>query len=88
MKASEIPAKAWDAQPTPIPTKMVYDWDAMLSTLKKRGFVIIESDEIRTTKLGVDECVPVKAFNAYMRITKKRHLRTKRIGKNRWFCTI
>lgn len=88
MKVSDVPDKAWSAKPTPIPTKVVYDWDAMMSVIKKQGFVIIESDQVRVTKLGGEECVPVKAFNAYVRITKGRQLKTKRLTKSRWFCTL
>lgn len=88
MKIKEVPTKAWTALPTQIPTKLIYDWEALLAILEKRHFVIIESDEIRITKYGVEECIPVKAFNAFVRLTKKQQLRTRRIAINRWFCTL
>ena len=87
MKIADVPEHAWGAV-TPIPTKIVPDWDALHQTLLEQGFVVIESDAIRTTSLGVDECVPVKAFNCHLRLTKKVKLRTKRITKTRWFCTL
>jgi hypothetical protein len=88
MKIADIPNSALSAQPTPIPMKVVYDWDVMLDVLLKQGFVIIESDNNRTTTVGGVECVPVKAFNSYIRTTKKMKLYTKRISANRWFCTL
>ena len=50
MKSEEVPKKAWDASPTPIPMKMVHDWEALLAILEKRNFIIINSNEIRITK--------------------------------------
>ena len=88
MKSEEVPKKAWGALPTQIPTKVVYDWEALLTILEKRKFVIIESDEIRITKNGAEECIPVKAFNAFVRSTKGKQLRTKRLSQTRWFCTL
>jgi hypothetical protein len=88
MKRAEVPSKAWDALPTPIPTKVMYDWEALLAILEKRNFVVIESDEIRITKSGVEECIPVKAFNSFVRITKKQQLRTRRLSQTKWFCTL
>ncbi len=88
MKSTEVPNKAWDALPTPIPMKMVYDWEALLVILKKRKFIVIESDEIRITKNGVEECIPVKAFNAFVRNVKKKQLRTRRLSQTRWLCTL
>ena len=84
MKASEVPNMAWSAQPTPIPTKVTYDWDALLAVIQAQGFVIIESDNIR----GEHDCVEVKMFNSYVRGTKKLRLQTKRLTKSRWFCTL
>lgn len=84
MKAKEIPMEAFNTPPTPIPTKMVYDWDAMYAILAHRGFVIIESDNIR----GEHDCVEVKAFNSHLRQIKKIGLRTRRISANRWFCCL
>jgi len=90
MRFRDIPVAAWDAEPTPIPTKTVveYDWDAMHRILETQGFVIIESKEIRVTSIGADECVPVKQFNCYMRSTKKTKLFTRRLSNTRWVCTL
>jgi hypothetical protein len=90
MKFKDIPAAAWDAEPTPIPTKtvVVYDWDAMHRILETQGFVIIESDELRVTSVGADECVLVKMFNSHMRTTKKTKLFTRRLSNTRWVCAL
>jgi hypothetical protein len=89
MKISDVPACAFARRAaTPIPTKVVPDWDALYQTLLAQDFVIIESDVIRKTAQGVDECVLVKAFNSHVRITQKVKLYTKRITKTRWFCTL
>jgi len=88
MKSEEVPKKAWDASPTPIPMKMVHDWEALLTILEKRNFIIIKSNEIRITKNGVEECIPVKAFNAFVRNVKKKQLRTKRLTRTKWFCAL
>ena len=88
MKFSEVPDKALTAPPTPVPMRMVPDWDALYQTLKKKGFVVIESTDIRTTSVGADECVPVKSFNNHVRLTQGKRLLTKRIGATRWYCTL
>lgn len=73
-----------NAPATTIPTKIVYDWDALYAILVHRGFVIIESDNMRNEH----DCVEVKAFNCHLRQVKKGRLRTKRISINRWFCCL
>lgn len=88
MKLNDVPPWAYDAPVTRIPTKVVYDWDALHLLLITQGFVIIESDEMRTLSSGTEECVPVKMFNSHMRTIKKLRLRTKRIGTTRWYCTF
>ena len=87
MKVADVPDHAWGAI-TPIPTKVVPDWDALHQTLIAQGFVVIESDVMRTTSIGADECVLVKAFNSHRRTVKKEKLYTRRITKSRWFCTL
>jgi len=90
MKISEVPNEAWVlTPPTPIPQKMVvmYDWDALYQTIQEKGFIIIESDEIRVMPSGTEECIPVKAFNSYLH-NRRVALRTKRIGATRWYCTL
>lgn len=88
MKIAEIPETALSAPPTPIPTVVMYDWEALFNTLQTQGFIVIESDNLRLTSKGADECVPVKMFNSYVRQNKHIPLRTKRISKFRWFCTL
>lgn len=88
MRLTDIPEAAFGAPATPIPTKVVYDWEVLYRKIAKKGYVIIESDKIRTTNIGAEECVPVKQFNSYVRQMKKQPLRTKRISNNRWFCCL
>jgi hypothetical protein len=88
MKIDEIPDTALNATPTPIPTKMMYDWYALYKTLQEHGFVVIESDQLRTMPSGGVESVLVKMFNSYLRQTIGVRLKTKRISANRWYCTI
>lgn len=88
MKVCEIPDEALSAPATPVPTRTIYDWEALFVVLKKKGFVVIESENTRTTTLGAQESVLVKMFNSYLRQNKGLPLRTKRISKNRWYCTL
>lgn len=88
MKINDVPPWAYDAPSTTLPTKVVYDWDALHRLLVAQGFVIIESDELRVTSTGAEECVPVKQFNCHIRSIKKLRLLTKRISETRWFCTL
>jgi hypothetical protein len=90
MKFRDIPNAAWDAEPTPIPTKteVSYDWEALHKSMATQGFVVIESDEVRTKVCGSEESVLVKMFNSYMRQTAKTKLFTKRLSATRWVCTL
>jgi len=88
MKITDVPQHAFTAEPTPIPTKQVYDWDALHDTLVRQGFVVIETDQLRTLTNNAEEAVLVKMFNSHLRTTKKLRLQTKRISANRWFCTL
>ena len=88
MKRSEVPDSAWSEKPTPIPTKQVYDWDKLHDILVKKGFVVIESTNIRIDTHGTVECVEVRAFLNHLRYTKRIPLRTKRISDHRWACTL
>ena len=88
MKISEVPTKAFTVAPTPIPMKMVPDWEALYQILMKRGFVIIDSTDLRMTSIGAEECVPVKSFNNHVRLTQGKQLRTKRISATRWYCVL
>lgn len=88
MRISEIPNEAYTAQPTPVPQKIMYDWDALYAIVQDKGFIIIESDVVRVLPSGAEESVLVKAFNSHLRQTKSIGLRTKRISKTRWYCTL
>lgn len=90
MKISEIPDAAFNKKPTQIPTKVVPDWDALYDLIERVGYVVIECDahELRTTSIGAEESPTVKAFNGWFHQKHKRCIRTKRIGKTRWFVTI
>lgn len=88
MKLQEVPHQAFTAEPTPIPTKVVPDWNALLSVLMAKGFIVLEADEFRVTKHGVQEAVNVKSFNNYVRVTRRRQLLTKRITTTRWVCVL
>lgn len=88
MKMSDVPKRALNARATPIPTKVVPDWESLYHVMLAKGYVIIETDKVRVTTAGAEEAVPVKMFNCYVRMTKKQPLYTKRIGTTRWFCTL
>jgi len=88
MRIDDIPDTAFSAAPTPVPTKVVHDWQALYETLKARGFVIIESDQLRTMPSGGVESVLVKMFNSHLRQTVGVRLKTKRISAHRWYCTL
>jgi hypothetical protein len=88
MRMSDVPKKAFTAKPTPIPQKLVNDWEALYEVTRKRGFVVIESTDLRMSVIGAEECVPVKNFNNYVRIVKRERLYTKRISENRWVCVL
>ena len=88
MKIQDVPKQAFNAEPTPIPTKSVPDWDALYSVLMDEAFIVLEADELRISKNGSQEAVNVKNFNNYVRITKRRQLLTKRISDTRWVCIL
>lgn len=88
MKLADVPQAALRAPATPIPTRVVPDWEALYQTMLTNGFVVIDSEVERTMANGSQECVLVKAFNCHVRGTKKQKLRTKRIGTTRWFCSL
>jgi hypothetical protein len=88
MRLDDIPDTAYTAAPTPVPTKVVHDWQALHETLKARGFVVIESDELRKTPSGGVESSLVKMFNSHLRNTAGIRLKTRRISAHRWYCTL
>jgi hypothetical protein len=88
MRIDDIPTEAWTLPPTPVPTKVVHDWQALHETLKAQGFVIIESDQLRTMPGGGIESVLVKMFNSHLRQTVGVRLKTRRISAHRWYCAL
>lgn len=92
MRLSEVPDEAFNAKPTRIPTKKVVvpDWAMFYTMVEREGFAVIEcsEDEIRTTKLGAEESVPVKAFNSWVRANFGHHVKTKRLSATRWFVAL
>lgn len=88
MKSSEVPRAAYEAPATPIPTREVFDWDALFLIMSARGFVVIESRDLRLTCTGTQESPLVKTFNNYVRTNKNVGLRTRRLSKYRWVCTL
>ena len=88
MRIEDVPKAAFTTAPTPIPTKVVHDWQALHDTLKAQGFVIIESDQLRVMAGGGSEGVLVKMFNSHLRQTVGARLKTKRISAHRWYCTL
>jgi len=88
VKLQDVPAEAWTAQSTPVPTKVLYDWHTLYETMQAQGFVVIETDQFRTTTAGGVEAVLVKAFNSFIRQTMGLRLKTKRISATRWYCTL
>ena len=88
MRIDEIPDMALNAAPTPIPPKVVHDWYALYETLQTQGFIVIESDQLRTTPSGGVESVLVKMFNSHLRQTAGVRLKTRRISAHRWYCTL
>lgn len=88
MRIEDIPDTAHTAAPTPVPTKVVYDWQALYQTMQAQGFVIIESEQLRKMPGGGVESVLVKMFNSHLRQTIGVRLKTKRISAHRWYCTV
>lgn len=90
MRISEVPEHAFFAEVTEVPTKIVYNWEPLLKTIETTGFAVIECDEadLRLNWNGSEENPKVKAFNAWLYSKTKRCIRTKRIGKTRWFVTL
>ena len=53
MRITDVPTEALFAQPTHVPQKTVYDWDALIKTMNVQGYAIIETEEIRLTPSAV-----------------------------------
>jgi hypothetical protein len=92
VKIDDIPDEAFKARITPVPMRMVPDWDALYDLLVQREFIVLEvplSDLRRVSKTHkAVESVTVKGFNNHVRLVKKKALRTKRITQLRWYCEL
>ena len=92
MKIDDIPDEAFKARITPVPMRLVPDWDALYDLLVQREFIVLEvplSDLRRVSKTHkAVESVTVKGFNNHVRLVKKKALRTKRITQLRWYCEL
>jgi hypothetical protein len=90
MKWKDIPKDAWKRRPTPIPTKLVPDWETLFFQLDEQGYLVIECpvEDLRFTVAGVPEAPPVKAFNSWVRGVAKRKLFTRRITNERWVVVL
>jgi len=89
MKIDEIPKNLLRARATPIPTRAVPDWDALYTTMLRKGYVIIDEGELYASHSSAAlQNTMVKAFNCHVRGIRNERLRTKRIGVNRWFCCL
>lgn len=92
MKFRDVPAIAWNAAATAIPTKQVVapDWCALFALLSERGWVVLEPPEEdgRATCNGSMESKLFKDFRNWSMNNRSLMLNAKRIGQNRWFVTI
>jgi hypothetical protein len=88
MKIKDVPKAAFNAVPTQIPTKLVPDWEELYQVLSDEGFVVLEADELRVARNGVEEAKNIKNFNNFVRTCKRRPLLTKRISITRWVCVL
>jgi hypothetical protein len=92
VKIDDIPDEAFKARITPVPMRLVPDWDALYDLLVQREFIVLEvplSDLRRVSKTHkAVESVTVKGFNNHVRLVKKKALRTKRITQLRWYCEL
>ena len=92
MKISEVPDAAYDAKATKIPQKkiVVPDWEALYEQLLANGYIVIDcpEDQLRVSARGSEESPSVKAFNCWARTAHKKCIRTRRIGKTRWYVTL
>lgn len=90
MKLCNVPPSAFEALPMPIPPKRERDWESCMLLIQQQGFIVfsVTEKDLRVSKLGAEECLPVKAFYAYMYRKYRQPIKNKRIDKNRWFVTI
>lgn len=90
IRIEDIPHRALIADPTHIPTRVAYDWRHLLNHIETNGYAIIEcaEDELKVNWSGTDTNPRVKAFNAWLYSKSKRCIRSRRIGKTRWFVCL
>ena len=90
MRMADIHEAAWKARASPIPTKMVPDFDAMFDILNTQGWLVLEPPPIdhRETAIGALESKIVKDFKNWMINNKRLMLSHRRIGEYRWYITV
>lgn len=88
MRMSDVPDEAMTAPATQIPTRTLYDWDAVEKLVLEHGWIVLESPVTRANPgNGSEEAPIVKAFTAAM-YHKGYRTHTRRLGKTRWYCSI
>jgi hypothetical protein len=92
VKFRDVPAAAWSAAATAVPTKQIVvpDWAPLFITLTECGWVVLEPSEEdgRTTCNGSFESKLFKDFRNWAMNNRAVMLNAKRIGLHRWFVTI
>lgn len=90
MRLADIPDEAWKSRASPIPTKMVPDFDAMFDALNAQGWLVLEPPAIdhRETTIGALESKVVKDFKNWMINNKGFMLNHRRIGQYRWYIIV
>jgi hypothetical protein len=90
MRFDDVPDRAYDIAPTPVPMKVVPDWDALYETLLREPYIVLDVpvEDLRYYKSTAAEAPTVKGLNNHVRLSKKRKLLTKRISATRWLCML
>lgn len=90
MRMSDIKKEAWKVRATPIPTRMVPDFEALFHALETQGWLVLEppSADHRLTTGDALESKLVKDFKNWMISNKSLMLSNRRIGQFRWYITI
>lgn len=84
-----IPDEALTAAPTPVPTKMMQDNQALYEQVK-RGWVVIYTavEDLRTNASGVAESPAAKNLVSYVSAHKLPRVSVRRMSETRWFVSM
>lgn len=85
MKWGDIPDEVLDKEAIYPPVKLVVDNDALFHLLKQQKWLVIQTDPHEDNPSGN---ATIKAFNCYVRITKRMRLLTKRLSTDKWIVTL